>query len=80
MGANSYLMVREIEDGLRLQLNGREGKSTTLELYMKEEPLRIEATPSTALKESSWDKTHHCLALKFSLSEEAVLIKIGISR
>jgi hypothetical protein len=31
-------MARETEDGLWLQLNGRVGRSMTLELYIREEP------------------------------------------
>jgi len=76
INVNGYLVSQETEDALRVHLNGRAGKTPTLDLWLPQEPQRIVISPERALTKSHWDVTHHRLTLQFLLTGESVTAEI----
>ncbi len=77
---NSYLLVvQKNDDGLRILLNGREGKRQILKIWASEAPGQIIATPPKVLVSSSWNTADGCQILEFLLAQEAVTVEIKYS-
>ncbi len=79
VGVNSYVLAQNTGDGLRMQLNGRAGRSLILNFWADEEPQQITVKPQRAWIHSSWDATDRRLLLELLPNQAAVNVEIGFS-